>query len=142
MKEIVIADAGPLVAYLDRSDEHHLWARAQMGRITEPLITCEAVMAEAWHLLRRGRINPDHLLALVQYGVLVVAFDFMAESEAIRTLVHRYRNVPMSLADACLVRLSEQHENCRVFTADSDFTIYRRHSRKLIPLLAPGSAPL
>lgn len=139
MNEVVIADAGPLVAYLDRSDAHHVWARDQMARLTEPLITCEAVMAEAWHLLRRGRIDPDHLLALVHQGALIVAFDFMAETEAIRALIHRYRNVPMSLADACLVRLSEKHENCRIFTVDSDFTIYRRHGRKTIPLLAPFS---
>lgn len=137
MNEVVIADAGPLVAYLDRSDAHHAWARDQMARLTEPLITCEAVMAEAWHLLRRGRIDPDHLLALVHQGALIVAFDFMTETEAIRTLIHRYRNVPMSLADACLVRLSERHEICRVLTVDSDFTIYRRHGRKVIPLLAP-----
>lgn len=137
MSEWVIADAGPLVAYLDHSDAHHAWARDQMARLTEPLLTCEAVMAEAWHLLRRGRINPDHLLALVQQGALIVAFDFMTETDAIRTLIHRYRSVPMSLADACLVRLSEKHETCCVFTVDSDFTVYRRHGRKTIPLLAP-----
>lgn len=142
MNEVVIADAGPLVAYLDRSDAHHDWAREQMARLTEPLITCEAVMAEAWHLLRRGRIDPDHLLGLVHQGALIVAFDFMAEVDAIRTLIHRYRNVPMSLADACLVRLSEKHENCRVFTVDSDFVIYRRHARRTIPLLAPCASSL
>lgn len=137
MNEAVIADAGPLVAYLDRSDAHHAWARDQMARLTEPLITCEAVMAEAWHLLRRGWINPDHLLALVHQGALIVSFDFMAEAQAVRTLIQRYHNVPISLADACLVRLSETHERCRVFTVDSDFTIYRRHARRTIPLLSP-----
>ncbi len=110
MNEVVITDAGPLVAYLDRSDAHHAWARDQMARLTEPLLTCEAVMAEAWHLLRRGRIDPDHLLALVQQGALIAAFDFMMESVALRAQIHRYRSVPMSLADACLVRMSEQHE--------------------------------
>ncbi|MEQ1752344.1 MAG: hypothetical protein ABL974_23185 [Prosthecobacter sp.] len=69
-----------------------------------------------------------------------MAFDFMTEATAIRTLIHRYRSVPMSLADACLVRLSEKHENCGVFTVDSDFNIYRRHGRKTIPLLAPFAA--
>jgi predicted nucleic acid-binding protein len=140
MNAVTLADAGPLVAYLDRTDAHHTWARGQMARLTEPLLTCEAVMAEAWHLLRRGRIHPDHLLALVNQGALVVVFDFMAEATAIRALIQRYRSVPMSLADACLVRMSELHDSARVLTVDTDFSIYRRHGRKMIPLLAPFAA--
>jgi uncharacterized protein len=140
MNEVMLADAGPVVAYLDRDDAHHAWARDQMAQLTEPLLTCEAVMTEAWHLLRRARINPDHLLALVTQGALVVDFDFMQEAAAIRTLTQRYRSVPISFADACLVRMSEMQEKSRVFTVDSDFSIYRRHGRKTIPVLAPFAA--
>jgi predicted nucleic acid-binding protein len=97
-------------------------------------------MAEAWHLLRRGRINPDHLLALVKQGALIVQFDLTAEIDAVRLLIRRYVNVPMSLADACLVRMSELQEPSRVMTVDSDFVVYRRHARHVIPLLSPFSA--
>jgi predicted nucleic acid-binding protein len=140
MNGSVIADAGPLVAYLDRSDQHHDWAVAAFAQLSAPLLTCEAVMAEAWHLLRRGRINPDHLLALVKQGALTVQFDFSAEIDAVRLLIQRYTNVPMSLADACLVRMSELHEASRVMTVDTDFIVYRRHGRRTIPLLSPFSA--
>lgn len=136
----VIADAGPLVAYLDRSDQHHEWAVATFAQLTAPLLTCEAVMAEAWHLLRRGRINPDHLLALVKQGALTVQFDFSSEIDSVRLLIQRYTNVPMSLADACLVRMSELHDASRIMTVDSDFIVYRRHGRRTIPLLSPFSA--
>lgn len=138
MSGTVLADAGPLVAYLDRSDKHHEWAKAQMGLLSAPLVTCEAVMAEAWHLLRRGRINPDYLLGLVEHGALVVRFDLMAEMQEVRRLIRCYEDVPMSLADACLVRMSELEAKVRVFTIDSDFTVYRRNGRKLIPLMMPG----
>jgi predicted nucleic acid-binding protein len=140
MNETVIVDAGPLVAYLDRSDQHHEWAVESFSRLNNPLQTCEAVMAEAWHLLRRGRINPDHLLALVKQGALIVQFDLTAEIDAVRLLIRRYVNVPMSLADACLVRMSELQEPSRVMTVDSDFVVYRRHGRQTIPLLSPFSA--
>jgi len=136
----VIADAGPLVAYLDRSDQHHEWAVATFAQLIAPLLTCEAVMAEAWHLLRRGRINPDHLLALVKQGALTVQFDFSSEIDSVRLLIQRYTNVPMSLADACLVRMSELHDASRVMTVDTDFIVYRRHGRRTIPLLSPFSA--
>lgn len=137
MNEEVIVDAGPLVAYLDRSDRHHPWVVECLSKLRAPMITCEAVMAEAWHLLHRGRINPDHLLALVKQGVVQVQFDLASEIDAVRALIHRYQNVPMSLADASLVRLSELAAKPRVFTLDSDFVIYRRHGRKAIPLLSP-----
>jgi predicted nucleic acid-binding protein len=140
MNAPVIADAGPLVAYLDRSDQHHDWAVATFSQLTDPLLTCEAVMAEAWHLLRRGRINPDHLLALVKQGALIVQFDLGSEIDAVRLLIQRYSSVPMSLADASLVRMSELHEASRILTVDSDFFVYRRHGRKAIPLLSPPSA--
>lgn len=138
MSGTVLADAGPLVAYLDRSDKHHEWAKAQMGLLSAPLVTSEAVMAEVWHLLRRGRINPDYLLGLVEHGALVVRFDLMAEMQEVRRLIRRHEDVPMSLADACLVRMSELEAKVRVFTIDSDFTVYRRNGRKLIPLMMPG----
>lgn len=132
-----LADTGPLVAYLDRSDQHHKWSKQQFARFTEPLLTCEAVIAETLFLLRRGGISPDALLKLIIRGLLVPAFHLEKEAEAILNLMQRYRNVPMSLADACLVRMAETHERSTVFTLDSDFTIYRKAQRRVIPLLRP-----
>jgi predicted nucleic acid-binding protein len=110
-----------------------------MSELSDPLLTCESVLAEASFLLRRGGINPSILVELVARGILEMPIDFQRESSGIARFMQRYDSVPMSLADACLVRLSELHERSRVFTLDSDFRIYRRSGRKVIPLLAPWS---
>jgi len=135
--EMIIADAGPLVAYLDRSDHHHEWAKMQMAGFTAPLLTCEAVLAEASFLLRRGGINPSILLRLVEREVLKLPLDLETEASVIAQMMERYNSVPMSLADACIVRMSEILNKTRAFTTDSDFQIYRKSGRKVIPLLAP-----
>jgi predicted nucleic acid-binding protein len=134
----IIIDTGPLVAYLDRSDRDHAWAKEAFMEITRPVLTCEAVIAEALFLLRRGGIDPDGLLNLIRRGLVVPKFDLSAEIAAIQQLMKTYRNVPMSLADACLVRMAEIHEHSKVMTLDSDFVVYRKSRRKIIPLLSPG----
>lgn len=136
MKEI-LADTGPLVAYLDRSDRDHAWAKEVFSEITRPLLTCEAVIAEALFLLRRGGIAPDGLLDLVRRGLLVPKFDLVKEIAAIQQLMKTYRNIPMSLADACLVRMAEDFPESKVMTLDSDFPVYRKSRRKVISLLSP-----
>jgi uncharacterized protein len=133
----IIVDTGPLVAYLDRSDRDHLWAKECFMRITRPLLTCEAVVAEALFLLRRGGIDPAGLLNLISRGLVVPDFSLAAEIQVIQQLTKIYRNIPMSLADACLVRMAETHENSKVMTLDSDFVVYRKSRRKVIPLLMP-----
>ena len=137
MIELIIADAGPLVAYLDRSDHHHEWAKMQMAGFTAPLLTCEAVLAEASFLLRRGGINPSILLRLVEREVLKLPLDLETEASVIAQMMKRYNSVPMSLADACIVRMSEILNKTRVLTTDSDFQIYRKSGRKVIALIAP-----
>ncbi|MEO5912718.1 MAG: PIN domain-containing protein [Luteolibacter sp.] len=133
----IIVDTGPLVAYLDRSDQDHAWAKDRFMQVTQPLLTCEAVIAESLFLLRRGGINPDGLLNLISRGLVVPEFSLAAEIQAIQHLMRTYRNIPMSLADACLVRMSEIHERSVVMTLDSDFVVYRKSRRKVIPLLKP-----
>ncbi|MEI6871492.1 MAG: PIN domain-containing protein [Verrucomicrobiota bacterium] len=133
----VLIDTGPLVAYLDASDTAHAWAKEQFMRLTRPLLTCEAVMAESLFLLRRGGIPPNGLLGLIRRGLVVPSFSLATEIEAIQLLIKSYQNIPMSLADACLVRMSEIHERSIVMTLDSDFTVYRKSRRKVIPLLRP-----
>lgn len=133
----IIADTGPLIAYLDRSDQDHEWAKDCFMQITQPLLTCEAVIAEALFLLRRGGIDPDGLLNLIRRGLLLPEFRLSEEIAAIQQLMKTYRTIPMSLADACVVRLAEIHDQSNVMTLDSDFVVYRKSSRKVIPLLSP-----
>ena len=102
-----------------------------------PLLTCEPVLTEAAFLLKREGREADALFALLERGVIRIALGLQNEQADLRALMNRYRNRPMSLADACLVRLSEIHRDGQVFTLDSDFRIYRRHGNKVIPLLMP-----
>jgi len=135
--EKILVDAGPLVAVLNASDQHHGWARQQFDELQPPLLTCEAVLSEAQFLVHRLGGDPLCILELVESGVLHPDFDVGTEVGALLGLQRTYRNLPMSLADACLVRMTEAHERARVFTTDSHFRIYRRIGRRLIPLLAP-----
>ncbi len=133
----IILDTGPWVALLCRNDKHHHWAVEQFATHQGPFLTCEAVVAETCFLLARAGFDPSKALALVERGVVQVALSLQEQITSVRTLFERYDNVPASLADACLIRLSELHEPCRVLTLDSDFHVYRRHGRKTIPVIAP-----
>ena len=137
MSERFIVDAGPLVALLSRQDRHHAWAKNAFAEVRPPALTCEAVLAEAWHLLR-GTVNGQRaLLDLIAAGTMAVEFALMSELDSVRRLVLRYRDRPMSLADACLVRLAELFDEATVITLDEDFSVYRKHGRQAIQLLAP-----
>ncbi|THF61034.1 PIN domain-containing protein [Pseudothauera rhizosphaerae] len=130
-------DTGPWVALLFRDDTHHAWARAQFAQYPGPFLTCEAVVAETCFLLARSGFDPARALALIERGAVRVAMSLNEQIRAVRALFERYDNVPASLADACLIRLSECHDPCRILTLDSDFHVYRRHGRKTIPLISP-----
>lgn len=133
----VIVDTGPLVALLDRREKRHAWAAEQLRSLPLPWITCEAVLVEAWHLLRRWPEGQDGLLAWVSDGVLQVPFSLAKEIEGLCALREKFRDVPMSLADACLVRLAECLPQSAVLTLDSDFHVYRRHRNEPIPVIHP-----
>ena len=139
MKPQIILDTGPLVALLNRGDRHHRWAMDQWAQIVPPLLTCEAVLAEACFLVRRFPGGQAAVLDLVQRGVLDVSFRLIEETETILRLLRKYRDVPMSLADGCLVRMAERRAAGVVLTLDSDFSIYRKNGRQVIPTLAPAS---
>ena len=136
----MIVDTGPLVALINKSDRHHKWTREVMSSVAPPLHTCEAVLSEACFLLRRTFAGQDAVLELVARKVVLVDFAFHEELTAIRKMMDRYKSIPMSLADACLVRMSELHPKSTVITLDHDFTIYRQHKRKPIPLRVPNEA--
>jgi len=94
-------------------------------------------VAETCFLLARAGFDPGKALALIERSVVQIAISLADQAGAVRALFERYENVPASLADACLIRLSELYDPCRVLTLDSDFHVYRRHGRKVIPVLSP-----
>ena len=133
----IVVDTGPIVAAVNADDEHHTWAREVFGRLTPPVFTCEAVLSEAQFLLHERGGNPISVLEWLRDGVVELAFSARVESGRLIELQRAYRNLPMAFADACLVRMTEGHERSVVLTTDSDFRIYRRNRRQVIPLLAP-----
>jgi predicted nucleic acid-binding protein len=129
-----IADTGFVVAFLNRSDRHHEWA-AEIGMgVSEPLLTCEAVLAEAaFHVGSVGRV-----VELAQEGLIRIAFDLHKNLGEVAALAERYRDRTPDLADLCLIRMSELYDNLPVLTVDeSDFRVYRRNRRDVIPIVCP-----
>ena len=106
----VLLDTGPLIALLDRRDRHHAWVKTQLGRIVPPLLTCEAVLTEACYLAPRAGRPMEDPLRLLDQGAARLAFDLDEQRSQVSALMLGYANIPMSLADACLVRMSELFE--------------------------------
>jgi uncharacterized protein len=134
---VVLLDTGPWVALMSKADKYHAWAREQFAAHSGPFFTCEAVVAETCFLLARAGLDAGKALGLIERGVVQVGMSLEQQASAVRGLYQRYDNVPASLADACLIRMSELHDPCSVLTLDSDFHIYRRHGRKTIPVISP-----
>ena len=137
MSEIVLLDTGCLVAVLFRRDQYHKWAVEKISQMPIPLITCEAVVAESCFLTQRMLGSSKAVFDFIETGAVKIDFNLADEFEAVRDLALRYQNVPMSLADACLVRMSEIYEKSTVFTPDSDFIIYRKNGNQIIPTIMP-----
>jgi uncharacterized protein len=133
----ILLDSGPLVGFLVETDQHHRWADEIWSRLYEPLWTCEAVLSEAIFLLQSGGVSIDPLLELFERGLIKIDLSISSHQPDIWELLRKYADQPMSLADACLVRMAELNDNCQIFTTDKDFKIYRRKGRSVIPLLAP-----
>ncbi|MGI8906855.1 MAG: type II toxin-antitoxin system VapC family toxin [Candidatus Sumerlaeaceae bacterium] len=132
MKSLDLLDTSFVVALLNRSDAHHHWAKSLWTELKPPVLTCEAVCAETMHLMRNCSGGGRELLELISRGIVVIRFQAGEHAAALKLLMQKYADLPMSFADACLVRMAELEPNSRVFTADSDFTIYRRHGRQRI----------
>ena len=135
MAASVLVDAGFLIALLIRDDSHHRWAESTAERFSPPWQTCEAVLSEAFHLV--GRRGTPVFSTLLRRGALLVSFGLTNEIESVLKLLHKYADLPMSLADACLVRMSELATEPILLTTDADFRVYRRHSRQVIPSELP-----
>jgi predicted nucleic acid-binding protein len=135
----VIIDTGPLVAFLNKSDKYHDWALTRFSQLNPPFLTCESVISEVCFLLRHIENGPQYAFKLLERELIQIPFKLEAESSIIISLMNKYKNIPMSLADACLVRMCEQISESAICTLDSDFKIYRKDKRKVIPVIMPES---
>lgn len=130
-----IADTGFLVAFANRNDRYHAWAVSIASDLTEPLLTCEAVLAEAAFHLQSVPL----VLAMVAEGLVEIAFDCRSHLGELAVLAKRYSDRNPDLADLCLIRMSELYPRHSVITVDQrDFRIYRRNKRQAIPLICPS----
>lgn len=129
-----IADTGFLVAFANRDDMHHDWAVGLAARVTEPLLTCEPVLAEtAFHLQ-----SVPVTLAMVTEGLVTIAFECSDHLPQLAALAKRFSDRQPDLADLCLIRMSELYPRHAVLTVDrEDFRIYRRNKRETIPVICP-----
>jgi uncharacterized protein len=134
----VLLDTGPLVAFLNRRDEHHDWAVSLWSDIQPPLLTCESVISEACFLLRGLAGGGEAVFELMHRGVIAIMFRLDEDLKPVARLLSRYADVPMSVADASLVRMAERFPESRVLTVDTDFRVYRKHGRQVIPTMLPG----
>lgn len=135
MKSKIILDTSPLVAFIDKSDHFHNWAVETWKTLSIPLLTCESVISEACFLLQRTYGGKNAVMSLLNTGTISIAFHLDQEIAIIQELMKRYENVPMSLADACLVRMSELVVSSYLVTLDSDFRIYRKNQNEIIDLI-------
>jgi predicted nucleic acid-binding protein len=134
----VLVDAGPLIAILNPRDAHYTWANQIVEESQPPWLTCEAVISESSYLLRDIPGAQDALLETIERRAIQVPFDLDAEAAHVRRLMNKYRDLPMSLADACLVRMAELNAGSKVVTLDRHFTIYRKNNRQVIPTIMPS----
>jgi predicted nucleic acid-binding protein len=133
---ITLCDTGPLVAYLNRNDPNYVWAVTLMRQVRPPMLTCEAVLAEASYFLRDDGLEVDPLFQLLERGAIRLDFILSTHWPRVRTLMARYEQ--MDLADASIVVMSETHRRCQVLTVDAkDFGVYRRNDRQVMDFVAP-----
>ena len=129
-----ILDAGPLIASLNARDTYHDWAIETLSRLGPPFHSCSEALAEAAAMTGK----PKAIVEMVHADEILLEFDLSAQAAAVLSLLKKYEDIPMDLADACIVRMTELMRDCTVITVDrSDFAIYRRNGRGLIPAITP-----
>ncbi len=133
----IIVDTGPIVAFLNRADNYHHWAVTKLSQLKSPFFTCESVISEACFLLRNSDKGIENVHKLLDRKLIQIKFQLNDDLKPVADLMKKYKDVPMSLADACLVRMSEQISESAILTLDQDFKIYRKDKRKVIPVIMP-----
>ncbi len=137
---LIVIDAGPLVAYFVEREQHHDWVKQIADTLPTPFLTTEPALTEACYLIQRYEQSLAPLFELLAKHVIQIAFDLREHHATIPPLLSKYADLPMSLADATLVRLAELHDHATIFTLDHHFRIYRKHGRRQIPLIIPENA--
>jgi predicted nucleic acid-binding protein len=130
-----LLDTGVIVALLDRDERHHVQCVETVSDLIGPLVTCEAVVAEACYVLRGTPGAPEAIIRNVANGVFQTPIRLADQASGVEKLLRKYRDVPMALADACLVDLADQMDTGQILTLDRDFEIYRWRSRRKFQLL-------
>ena len=139
MKKTLLIDTGPLVAFVNQKEQYHHWVIKKLTemKIKSPILTCEPVITEACFLLRKVYGGEDAIMNLVRSGKIDIAFSLRVEIDDIKELMQKYKSVPMSLADGCLVRMSELYPHTSLLTLDNDFWVYRKNQNQMIDLIIP-----
>ncbi|HEX3438499.1 MAG TPA: PIN domain-containing protein [Pseudacidobacterium sp.] len=133
----VLLDTGVVVALLDRSEKHHTQCVAVVGELTQPLVTCEAVIAESCYLLQGIAGAAEAVLENVEQGIFQLPFQLSQSASVVKTIMRKYRDMRADLADACLIHLADMLDTGKILTLDSDFAAYRwRRTRHFEPLVA------
>ncbi len=135
---MIIVDSGPIVALINPRELHHQWARAAIRQIKEPLLTCDAVLSEALFLVSRTPNGIRRFTDILASGATQSDFATAGNQRELTALIRKYRSLPMSFADACLVRMVEIHDGAVVLTVDSHFRVYRKNGSELISVLMPS----
>ena len=131
----VLLDTGVIVALIDRSERLHQSCATAVRDLEAPLVTCEAVIAEACYLLRNLRGAPEAVIENVAAAIFQIPFHLSQETTGVRQILRKYRDREIDLADACLIRLAEQMETAEILTLDKDFEVYRWGRNKPFRLL-------
>ena len=137
MTPFLILDAGSLIALLDKNDPFHEWVESELRKYFPVLLTCESVLSEASFMLEKRNRGRESLLTFLRESPINVLPTYDGRSGTILDLLDRYSDVPMSFADACLVRLSELYPDAPILTLDSDFLVYRRNKNEMLPVIIP-----
>jgi predicted nucleic acid-binding protein len=127
----VLLDTGVIVALLDRSERMHATCVKAIQDLQAPMITCEAVIAESCYLMRRIAGAPQAILENIRVGLFQIPFDLSQSAAEVERLMHKYRSVPMDLADACLVYMANEYETGDILTLDGDFKVYRWGAKRV-----------
>ena len=134
---MIIADTGPIVALINPRDQHHQWARSAIRQINEPMLTCDAVLSEALFLVYGVPNGIRRFTEILASGAIQSDFASAANFRDLTALIRKYKSLPMSFADACLVRLAELHDGASVLTVDSHFQVYRKNGDQPLSLVMP-----
>jgi predicted nucleic acid-binding protein len=135
----VLLDTGVIVALLDRSERYHQPCTAALKNLASPLVTCEAVIAESCYLLRDLPGAPEAVLANVERSLFQIPFQLSRSAAPVRRLLRKYRDLPIDLADACLIALAEELGTGEILSLDRDFQVYRWARSRPFRLLVPMS---